>query len=379
MLSLSDLEAVVARGVRVGITDLAPFPRERDRIKARVAHGLNGGLGFTYRAPDVSAAPATSFPWAQSIVVVAVPYLHDGDAEPESGGRTIARFADGDRYAAVRDALTAITDVVSSEGFRGEMVFDDDRLIDRAVAVRAGIAWNGKSTMAITPLHGPWILLGSVVTDAPLTPTPSMVRGCGSCAACIPACPTDAIIEPGILDASRCLAAVLQRPGAIPGELRVAVGPRIYGCDDCLTACPPGDHALAGTGNPKGMVTAKEILSMADVDIDRRYAHWYVPKRNMRFVRRNALVALGNTGTVSDLGLLGGYLGHPDPLLRRHAAWATGRIGGAEASDVLASALSGEAEPEVIDEILAALTITSSGPVYAESSNEPRFGSTELE
>ena len=124
---------------------------------------------------------------------------------------------------------------------------------------------------------------------------------------------------------------------------------------------------------------AEFVAADGEEDIGRRVAHWYVPKRNMRFVRRNALVALGNTGTIADLGLLGGYLGHPDPLLRGHAAWATGRIGGGEASHVLASALSSESEPEVIDEILAALTNTSSGPVYAESSNEPRTGSTEPE
>jgi epoxyqueuosine reductase len=377
MPTLSDLEAVLDDGVRVGVTDLAPFPVERDRIASRVADGLSGGLGFTYTSPDVSTSPARSFPWAASIVVVAVPYLAEGDAVAE--GRTVARFADGDRYAGVRRALGAIARALHSDGYRAEPVFDDDRLVDRAVAVRSGVAWNGKSTMVLTPAHGPWILIGSVLTDAPLERTGAMVRSCGTCTACMPACPTGAIVAPGVLDASRCLAAVLQRPGAIPSELRNAIGSRIYGCDDCLTACPPGDHALMRTGNRREQLAPLEVLGMPDNEIDATFEHWYVPKRNMRFVRRNALVVLGNVGTVADLGVLAGYLGHPDSLLREHAAWAVGTIGGSTALRVLDGALSRENDPTVVREIASAIAASSAVPVYAESSQEPADGSTELE
>ena len=377
MLELSDLEAVVDDGVRVGITDLAPFPAERDRIAARVADGLSGGLGFTYASPDLSTSPARSFPWAASIVVVAVPYLADGDAAAD--GRTVARFADGDRYRGVRRALEAIAGTLHGSGFRAEAVFDDDRLVDRAVAVRAGVAWNGKSTMVLTPAHGPWILIGSVLTDASLERTRAMVRTCGTCTACMPACPTGAIVAPGVLDAARCLAAVLQRPGAIPSELRSAVGSRIYGCDDCLTACPPGDHALMRTAHASESLTPLEVLGMSDREIEAKFKHWYVPKRNMRFVRRNALVALGNVGTVADLGVLAGYLGHPDSLLRAHAAWAVGAVGSRAASRVLSAALPREDDPIVVREITSAIAASSTVPVYAEGPQEPTYGSTELE
>jgi epoxyqueuosine reductase len=377
MLTLSDLEALVDEGVRVGVTDLAPFLLERDRIVNSVAGGLNGGLGFTYASPEISTSPSTSFPWAASIVVVAVPYLADGDAVTDH--RTVARFADGDRYTNVRRALGAIARALDDRGFRSETVFDDDRLVDRAVAVRAGVAWNGKSTMALTPLHGPWILIGSVVTDAPMEPTPAMLRSCGTCTACIPACPTGAILEQGVLDASRCLAAVLQRPGKIPDGLRKAVGSRIYGCDDCLTACPPGDRALMRVGVPGDQLTPVEVLEMSDRDIDDTFGHWYVPKRNMRFVRRNALVVLGNVGTDADLGVLAGYLGHPDSLLRGHAAWAVGTIGGSTALRVLEAALLRENDPTVVAELTSAIAATSTAPVYAETPKEPTNGSTELE
>lgn len=377
MLTLADLEAVVDEGVRVGTTDLAPFPLERDRIVQSVANGHNGGLGFTYASPDRSTSPASSFPWACSIVVIAVPYLMDGDATAEH--RTIARFADGDRYVGVKKGLGEIADVLAGAGFRAEAVFDDDRLVDRAVAVRAGIAWNGKSTMVLTPLDGPWILIGSVVTDAPFDPTPPMVRSCGTCVACMPACPTGAIVAPGVLDASLCLAAVLQRPGSIPPELRAAIGSRVYGCDECLVACPPGGRALSQAGETADQPPPAEILGMSDDEIDDAYHHWYVPKRKMRFVRRNALVALGNAASTSDLGIVAGYLGHPDPLLRGHAAWAAGRIGGVVATRILESAGLGESEPLVVAEIAAAMAFTSDGSVYADGSNVSRSGGSEPE
>ena len=123
--------------------------------------------------------------------------------------------------------------------------------------------------------------------------------------------------------------------------------------------------------------TPVEILSMPDSEIDETFGHWYVPKRNMRFVRRNALVALGNVGTTSDLGVLGGYLGHPDGLLREHAAWAVGSIGGPMATALLRSALGGESDRQVVDQITAALAASGSVGVYAESSHNPPPGSIE--
>ena len=123
--------------------------------------------------------------------------------------------------------------------------------------------------------------------------------------------------------------------------------------------------------------TPVEILSMSDSEIDETFGHWYVPKRNMRFVRRNALVALGNVGTTSDLGVLGGYLGHPDGLLREHAAWAVGSIGGPMATALLRSALGGESDRQVVDQITAALAASGSVGVYAESSHNPPPGSIE--
>lgn len=345
-------------GARLGVTDLAPFGETRIEIDRRVASGERGSLRFVYADPVTSTEPARSFPWAKSIVVVAVPYLTDGDGladrgqddGPRDAGRPVARFADGDRYTSVRAVLDALVAVLDARGFRTETVYDDDRLVDRAAAVRSGIAWWGKSTMVLTPGLGPWFLIGSVVTDAPIEPTAPMERSCGTCTACIPACPTGAIVSPGVLDARRCLASVFQARGPIPIGLRTAAGERVYGCDACLVACPPG-HGALGSHLAVPAPGARDILGMSDDEIDEAFSHWYIPGRNARFVRRNAIVAMANGRRVTDLGVAAGYLGHPDPLLRRHAAWGVARIGTPAAAAILAVAALRESDGDVLEEI----------------------------
>lgn len=350
---------------KIGVTDTSAFPEEEERLVDRVDQGLHGGLSFTYANPAVASRPADSFPWASSIVVAAVPYLQGGDGDRD--GRSLARFADGDRYVRVRGVLDEIAAALDSDGYRCEIVYDDNRLIDRAVAVRAGVAWRGKSTMVLTPGSGPWILLGSVVTDAVLAPTKPMRRTCGTCDACIPACPTDAIIAPGVLDARRCIAAVLQRRGTIDRTLRSAIGGRIYGCDECLTACPPGRHALMASETTPDWLSPELILTSSDEELEAMVPHWYVPSRRMRFVRRNALVALGNTGDESSLAVLSAYLGHEDELLGCHAAWAVGRIGGSRALALLRSELESEARDLVREELLFSVTECGRDGVYADA------------
>jgi epoxyqueuosine reductase len=347
----------------IGVTDLAPYPDEADRIRDRVSRGLHGGLSFTYANPDMATNPEKSFPWASSIVVVTVPYLTDGDGA--TGTRTVARFADGDRYEGLRAVLADVASMLDGAGHRTEIVFDDNRLMDRAVAIRAGVGWSGKSTMVLTPGAGPWILIGSVVTEAVLEPTEPMARSCGTCDACIPACPTKAIIAPGVLDARRCISAVLQRRGVIDRDIRTLIGGRIYGCDDCLTACPPGQPAMRPLEATDDALDPSYILSLSDDELGPIVEHWYVPSRRMRFVRRNALIALGNTGGESSLGLLASYIGHPDALLGVHAAWSVGRVGGVAATAICEAALERVSDETVRAELVAAVAASRRGGVYA--------------
>lgn len=189
--------------------------------------------------------------------------------------------------------------------------------------------------MLLTPGLGPWFLIGCVVTDAALEPGEPMRRDCGTCEACLPACPTGALVAPGVLDARRCLAAILQAPGPIPVEFRSAVGDRLYGCDDCLEACPPGARLLDAAADSRGTVDPIDVLTAGNTELRERFDRFYMPNGDPRYLRRNALVVLGNTGTTDHLGLLSGYLMHPDPMLADHARWAIEKIGGPAAELIL--------------------------------------------
>jgi epoxyqueuosine reductase len=340
-----------ARGlVGLGICTAAPFAEVRSSIEERKQAGLAARLTFTYGDPATSTDIRSSLPWARRLIVGAAPYRVGALPERDASEGRIARFAARDAYAPLRRALEEIATLLVANGYQAEVLVDDNRLVDRAAAVRAGVGWWGKNTMILVPGDGPWNLLGSVATDAPLETTQPMVRSCGTCTACLPACPTGALVEPGVLDARRCLAAIAQAPGPIPREFREAMGDRIYGCDDCLEACPPGRRRLR-VGTAAGIVDVVEILRSADRTLLERFATFYIPRRQPRYLRRNALVVLGNAGETRFVGVLAAYAGHPDPLLRLHAVWALGRIGSPFARAALEAAGGRETRAEVREEI----------------------------
>jgi epoxyqueuosine reductase len=203
--------------------------------------------------------------------------------------------------------------------------------------------------MILTPGLGPWFLIGSVVTDAVIEADQPMTRDCGSCSACLPACPTGALVAPGLLDARLCLAAWAQTPGVIPPEFRVAMGDRIYGCDDCLEACPPGQRV--DTSSEIVRFPLDEILLFSDKTLLEAFGHWFIPDRDPRMIRRNALIAAGNSGLDSLVPVVAPYAGHPDWLLRAHALWALGRLGGPLASAVIEDRTLEETDLRVLAEM----------------------------
>ena len=349
------LEIALDHGcVGFGVTSTDPFDGLAATMNERKAAGVSANLAFTYRDPTIAADVRRTFPWAERLVAVAFAYEPEaGTSVPEPGTLRIARFADGDHYLGLRAALAVLVAELESSGARAHALTDDSRLVDRAVAQRAGIGWWGRSTMVLVPGAGPWVLLGSVATDAPLDVDEPMVRTCGSCTACIPACPTGAILDDGVLDVRRCLAHHLQSPGLIPEELRAAVGDRLYGCDDCLTSCPPGNRALEAAGPVPGPEIL-DILGATDADLLERYGHFYLPARRPRILRRNALVAAGNDRSPELESVIIGYLGHPDWLLRAHAAWAVGQLGTELGRAALDVALSEEGDGRVRRELLGA-------------------------
>ena len=204
--------------------------------------------------------------------------------------------------------------------------------MDRAAAVRAGIGWYGHNANVLLPGRGSWFVLGAVVTDAALPPSDPVDEGCGTCRRCIDGCPTGAIVEPGVVDARRCLAWLVQAPGSIPRVYRKALGGRLYGCDDCQEVCPVGRSEVVadGTEDPAADVEAVDVLEADDHELLERFGRWYIAERDPRYLRRNALVALGNTAAGDDptaVRLLVAFLADPDPILRSHAVWAASALG----------------------------------------------------
>lgn len=322
----------------VGITDARPFERARGALEERKAAGLHGGMQFTYRNPARATDPTRTMPAARALVVGARSYRRTPTGVPPPNAGAVARYSWRDHYAPLRVALDAVADELRAAGWQATVLVDDNALVDREAAYRAGIGWFGKNANVLLPDRGSWFVLGSVVTDAPLPVDPDAAPvedGCGSCTCCLDACPTGALVAPGVLDARRCLAWLLEAPGGFPLEYREALGSRVYGCDDCQEVCPPNKAADRRHPPPPAepdaepWVSLVELLDLDDAALLERFARWYVPRREPRYLRRNALVALGNVGDAADPDVqrvVGAALAGDDAMLREHAAWAAARL-----------------------------------------------------
>jgi len=345
-----------------GVTGVEPFERERVALGAGIESGLSGPLRFTYDDPGLATDVTGSFPWARSLVVLSWDYL-PASRSPATEGAVVGRFATSDHYQGVSTLTSAVADHLRAVGHRAEILSDDNRLVDRAAAVRAGLGWPGKSTMVLAPGHGPWMLIGSVVTDASLVAGQPMKRDCGTCVACIPACPTEALGDWG-LDARRCLSTWLQTAGSIPQWIRPLLGRRVYGCDDCLTACPPGKRALVIADPDVLDLPFAELLATSDDDLLARFNWWYVPRRQGRFIRRNLLVAAGNSAEPGARQMIEHHLRHPSSMIRGHAYWAMAR--GFGAGETLRGAVGTETVPEAHDELMLALLMIEHPEAHAK-------------
>ncbi|HZX53576.1 MAG TPA: tRNA epoxyqueuosine(34) reductase QueG, partial [Ilumatobacteraceae bacterium] len=319
----------------VGVCSAEVLERARSELIRRKEAGLHDGLRFTFNNPIRSTDPQQAVPGARSILVAARSYYADEPAAPAGAHGRVARYAWTDHYAPLRLGLQAVARRLRHDGWRAVVFADDNAIVDREVAYRAGIGWFGKNANILLPGAGSWFVLGCVVTTAPLPPADGpMDDGCGTCRRCLDACPTGAIIAPGVIDAGRCLAWIVQKPGVIDRRWRAAIGDRIYGCDDCQSVCPPtirfGRRHPAPDFDMEPWVSLVEVLDASDAEILERWGRWYIAERDPRWVRRNALVALGNVGRADDVEVgrcLRRYMSIDDAALRVHAVWAAHHLG----------------------------------------------------
>jgi epoxyqueuosine reductase len=310
----------------VGAAPVAPYEDTERHIRERRERGLFADMRFTMARPEISCHPETLLEGGRTVVSAALCYWAEGEEPPPGHGR-LPRYTWWDAYGELRKRLDELGRRLGGE-YR--VLVDANQHVDREAAARSGVGFYGKNTMLITRRFGSWVVLGTLVTTAELESTPSLDADCGSCTLCIEACPTGALDEPGVVDSTRCLSYMTQSAAPFPEEHREALGDRVYGCDICQDVCPWNrgiEKRRAGEGPPPGAephVSLADWLEADDDELAGRYERLFVPRNDPRYLRRNALVALGNAG--GDPELARRYAEGDDPLLREHAAWALARI-----------------------------------------------------
>jgi epoxyqueuosine reductase len=327
---------------QVGVASAEVLHRARQALNERKSQGLHNQMQFTYRNPNRSTDPTAALPSAKSVIVGALSYSTQMPEQPEKLSARVARYVWSDYYAQLRESLRQIAKQLESDGFRAVVLADDNAIVDREVAYQAGLGWFGKNSNLLIAGAGSYFVLGCVVTNASLVVAEKPVEdGCGSCRRCLDNCPTQAIIAPGVIDANKCLAWLLQKPGVFDRDFRVALGDRLYGCDDCQEVCPPtvrfekrtsviADEPVKHDDRANAWVSVQKILLADDESLLKEFGAWYIANRDPKWLRRNALVILGNIGDADDklvVELLQKYCNHGDAILRSHAVWAAARLG----------------------------------------------------
>jgi epoxyqueuosine reductase len=301
--------------------------------KEWMAEGRAGEMAWLTRDPERRADPRNVLPGARSIIVAGLNYWQP---QPKGRGR-IARYALGEdyHYVLLEKLETLAREISTAPDALAKVYVDTGPVLEKPLAERAGLGWQGKSTMLINTKLGPWLLLGEIITTLDLAPDAPERDHCGSCSRCITACPTGAITTPYQMDARRCIAYLtIELKGSIPEDLRPLIGDRVYGCDECLEVCPWNRFAqttrearfLAPATEDDGRDQLHALLEITQPEFKRRYAKSPILRVKRRGLLRNVCVVLGNIGTAEDLPALRKAELHEEPLVREHASWAVREI-----------------------------------------------------
>lgn len=313
----------------VGVTTLGPV-ESAERFDDWIARGFAGEMSYLPRGAEKRRDTQLPFPGAKSAVVVALNY----DGTTPSG--PIARYARGDDYHDVMLAkLDALHRWIEShlEGeVPGKAYVDTGPILERDLARKAGLGWIGKNTNLINPQIGSYFFIGSLLLDLDLeADAPFEADRCGTCTRCLDACPTDALIEPRVLDATRCISYLtIESRTAIPIDLRESVGTLVYGCDICQEVCPWNvsfsRELSAPELAPRAELDLKDALLDGEEEFRSRFRNSPIKRAKRRGLARNIAVAMGNRRDPSDVEALTAALDDPDEMVREHAAWALERL-----------------------------------------------------
>lgn len=374
-MSLTERICKRARDLGFDLVGVAPArpTSHLDAYHSWLAQGYHGEMGYMARPDRIERRedPVNILPGARSIICVGLNYY--SGALPTHLGRDLSRglisnYAWGLDYhdlmmSRLEELVAFVRVEVGAEigcGVVYRAYVDTGPLLERAYAAEAGLGFIGKNTCLIHPKVGSWLFLGEILLDLELDPTPEKMKvGCGTCGRCLDACPTGALVAPHVLDARRCISYLtIELKGPIPHELRSLVGNWIYGCDVCQAVCPwqrfahpTGERSFQAGGPDCTAPVLLDLIGMSEETFRQRYGGTAILRIGRRRLLRNVAVALGNWGNERAVPALVRALTDVEPLVRAHAAWALGRIGGPVVRKALGDALRREREPYVRHEI----------------------------
>ena len=309
--------------------------------------GFHGEMGWMHDRAMQRAHPNGLWPEAKSVIALAMGYAPDDDPRALEGASEQGRisvYARGrDYHDTVKKALKALgrwmaaevaTSTGSGQGCELKVFVDTAPVMEKPLAAAAGLGWQGKHTNVLSRDHGNWLFLGIIYTTLELRPDAPASDHCGSCTACLDACPTQAIVAPHRLDARRCISYLtIEHAGPIPEEFRSAIGNRIYGCDDCLAACPWNRFAKAAEANVAfasrddlDAPSLAGLLALDDAAFRAKFSGSPIKRIGVDRFLRNCLIAAGNSGSAALTPSVTAHLGHPNPVVAEAARWAAARL-----------------------------------------------------
>lgn len=350
---------------KIGFTTAASFPDLKTRLYTQQKLGF--ASGFEESDIELRTTPIKLLPNATSIIAIAVAYpskMKERVVGKKGARRGIfCRASWGiDYHTALRERLAKLEVWLKEKVPEVDILsmVDTGALVDRAVAERAGIGWSGKNCSIITHEFGSYVYLGELVTNIPFVPDEPIEEACGDCTLCLDVCPTGALVNPGQLDAQRCIAFLTQIKGVMPMEFRKHIGNRLYGCDTCQTVCPKNKGKVNWmheefTPDPElAKPLLEPLLHMTNREFKDKFGHVSGSWRGKKPIQRNALIALANFKEESAVPAIIDVLHNdPRPEIRATAAYALGEIPNDKVA--LQNALLKEQEDMVLHEIKLAL------------------------